>query len=88
VIFLENLLSGEAPVDPAQAADNLGQPSSYASRFVARHDGRGNLVFVDGHAEHFRGNEVVETSPGPYRGKAIIPQTRIIWTPNPTDNPN
>jgi prepilin-type N-terminal cleavage/methylation domain-containing protein/prepilin-type processing-associated H-X9-DG protein len=88
VIFLENLLAGEPPVDPAQPTDNLGQPSSYASRFAARHDGRGNIVFVDGHAENFRGGEVVETKSGPFRGKAIIPQIRIVWTPNPDDNPN
>jgi prepilin-type N-terminal cleavage/methylation domain-containing protein/prepilin-type processing-associated H-X9-DG protein len=88
VIFLENLLQGETPVDPAQATTDLGQPSSYASRFSARHDGRGNLAFVDGHAESLRGNEVVETRSGPFRGKAIIPQTRLIWTPHPDDNPN
>jgi prepilin-type N-terminal cleavage/methylation domain-containing protein/prepilin-type processing-associated H-X9-DG protein len=87
VIFLENLLPGEAPVDLAQPNTDLGQPSSYASRFVARHDGRGNLVFVDGHSENFRGREVVETS-GPYRGKAIVPQGKIVWTPTPDGNPN
>jgi len=88
VMFLENLLAGETPVDPTQPAADLGQPSSYASRFVARHDGRGNLVFIDGHVETFRGNEVVETSSGPHRGKASLPQNRIVWTPNPDSNPN
>jgi prepilin-type N-terminal cleavage/methylation domain-containing protein/prepilin-type processing-associated H-X9-DG protein len=88
VMYLENLLAGEKPVDPAQPTDNLGQPSSFASRFVARHDGRGSLVFADGHAETFRGNEVVETRSGPYRGKAILPQEKIVWTANPNDNPN
>jgi prepilin-type N-terminal cleavage/methylation domain-containing protein/prepilin-type processing-associated H-X9-DG protein len=88
VMFLENLLAGEPPVDPTQAATELGQPSSYASRFVARHEGRGNLVFLDGHVETLRGNEVVETTSGPNRGKAILPQTKIIWTPDPNTNPN
>jgi len=88
VIFLENLLVREQPVDPAQATTDLGQPSSYASRFVARHDAYGNLVFVDGHAESVRGTDVVETKPGPNRGKAILPQQKIVWTPNPSGNPN
>jgi prepilin-type N-terminal cleavage/methylation domain-containing protein/prepilin-type processing-associated H-X9-DG protein len=88
VMFLENLLVGETSVDPVQATTELGQPSSYASRFVARHDGRGNLVFIDGHAESFRGTEVVETTPGPNRGKAIVPQVKIVWTPDPNANPN
>lgn len=88
VMFLENLLPDETPVDIAQAATDLGQPSSYASRFVARHDRRGNLVFVDGHVETFAGDEVVETASGPSRGKAKVPQDRIVWTPVPTQNPN
>ena len=88
VVFLENLLAREQPVDPAQATTDLGQPSSYASRFVARHDSRGNLVFADGHAETLRGNDVVETHSGPNRGKAILPQDRVIWTADPLGNPN
>jgi prepilin-type N-terminal cleavage/methylation domain-containing protein/prepilin-type processing-associated H-X9-DG protein len=88
VIFLENRLPGENPVDPAQADTFLGQPSSYATRFVARHDHRGNIIFVDGHAENFRGSEVVETTSGPNRGKAIMPQIRIVWTADPAGNPN
>lgn len=88
VMFLDNLLARETPVDPAQPTTDLGQPSSYASRFVARHDRRGNLVFLDGHAEHLAGTEVVEIRPGPHRGKAILPQDKIVWTPDPADNPN
>ncbi|MDB6035571.1 MAG: N-terminal cleavage protein [Verrucomicrobiales bacterium] len=88
VMFLENRLNGEAPVDIAQSTTDLGQPSSYASRFVARHDKRGNLVFVDGHAEHLAGKDVVETKAGPNRGSAIVPQTQVVWTPNPDANPN
>lgn len=88
VIFLENLLKDEPRVDIGQATTDLGQPSSYASRFSARHTGSGNLVFGDGHAENLKGKMVVETTPGPNKGKAILPQTRVVWTPNPEDNPN
>ena len=93
VFFLENRLRGELMVDPNQVADsdpnnNLGQPSSYANRFVARHGGAGNLAFVDGHAAGFKGNQVVETTKGnPNEGKAILPQTEIVWTTNPGATP-
>jgi prepilin-type N-terminal cleavage/methylation domain-containing protein/prepilin-type processing-associated H-X9-DG protein len=89
VIFLENLLKEDAKVDPGQSNSDLGQPSSYASRFSARHRGSGNLVFVDGHAESLKGSKVVETTTGsPNKGKAILPQAQIIWTLNPESNPN
>jgi prepilin-type N-terminal cleavage/methylation domain-containing protein/prepilin-type processing-associated H-X9-DG protein len=89
VIFLENRLTGEPKVDPAQTDADLGQPSSFASRFAARHLGSGNLTFVDGHSASFKGRSVVETQAGsPNRGKAILPQVQIIWTTDPAMNPN
>lgn len=88
VIFLENRLTGDPMVDSAQSAADLGQPSSFASRFAARHVGAGNLTFVDGHAALYKGVQVVETQPGPNRGKAILPQTEIVWTADPQSNPN
>jgi prepilin-type N-terminal cleavage/methylation domain-containing protein/prepilin-type processing-associated H-X9-DG protein len=88
VFFLENRLPNEAKVDPNQAGDNLGQPSSYANRFVARHGGSGNLAFVDGHAASFKGNQVVQTKHGdPNEGKALLPQSEIVWTTDPSVNP-
>ena len=88
MIFLENLLKDEPKVDIGQANTDLGQPSSFASRFAARHAGVGNLVFTDGHAEGLKGNLVVETRAIADRGKAILPQTRVVWTLNPDANPN
>lgn len=89
VVFLENRLMGEAKVDPNQADSDLGIPVSYATRFAARHVDAGNMVFVDGHVEAFKGNKVVETRPGhPNRGKAIQPQLQVIWTADPFANPN
>lgn len=89
VIFHENRLKGEAKVDPAQSDTDLGQPSSYANRFAARHGGAGNLVFTDGHTETLKGPRVVETAPAsPNKGKAILPQTQLVWTADPTSNPN
>jgi prepilin-type N-terminal cleavage/methylation domain-containing protein/prepilin-type processing-associated H-X9-DG protein len=89
VIFLENRLPGEPKVDPAQTDSDLGQPSSYANRFAARHLNTGNLAFIDGHGAFLKGNKVVETQAGsPNKGKAILPQIDIVWTANPTDSPN
>jgi prepilin-type N-terminal cleavage/methylation domain-containing protein/prepilin-type processing-associated H-X9-DG protein len=88
VFFLENRLAGEPMVDPKQSTSNLGQPSSYASRFVARHNNMGNLAFVDGHAQAYKGNQVVQTTPGdPNEGGAILPQTEIVWTTDPSVAP-
>lgn len=93
VFFLENRLKGEPKIDPAQVDDsdpnsNLGQPSSFANRFVARHAGSGNLTFADGHSAAFKGQQVVQTRPGPDRGKAILPQMDIVWTADPGADPN
>ncbi|MDB6055261.1 MAG: N-terminal cleavage protein [Verrucomicrobiales bacterium] len=87
VFFLENRLPGEAKINVAQSDTDLGQPSSFASRFVARHSSMGNLTFVDGHAETLKGTKVVETKPGPNQGKAILPQVSVVWTPDPASTP-
>ncbi|MDB6121170.1 MAG: N-terminal cleavage protein [Pedosphaera sp.] len=88
-VFLENRLAPEPKVDSAQSSSDLGQPSSFASRFSARHNGSGNLTFADGHAACYKGNKVVETTPNnPNKGKAIMPQVEIVWTIDPDANPN
>ncbi|HEY4415657.1 MAG TPA: prepilin-type N-terminal cleavage/methylation domain-containing protein [Verrucomicrobiae bacterium] len=92
VFFLENLLAGDAMVDRNQATTELGQPSSYANRFATRHNGMGNLAFVDGHAQAYKGNQVVQTKAGDANaigteGGAILPQTEIVWTTDPTVAP-
>jgi prepilin-type N-terminal cleavage/methylation domain-containing protein/prepilin-type processing-associated H-X9-DG protein len=51
VVFLDSRCSTQEPkVDPAQTDSALGQPSSFANRFAARHGSSGNLAFLDGHA--------------------------------------
>jgi len=79
VLYLDNLLDGERPVDPAQFLNNLGQPAAEATRFAGlRHGGMGNLAFADGHTQWFKGNKVVATS-GPSKGGAIEPEEEIVW---------
>jgi prepilin-type N-terminal cleavage/methylation domain-containing protein/prepilin-type processing-associated H-X9-DG protein len=88
VFFLENRLSGEAQVNSKQATTDLGQPSSYANRFVARHGANGNLAFADGHAASFKATKVVQCTAGnTNEGKAILPQDEICWTQDPAVAP-
>ncbi len=87
VFFLENLLPDDPKVDPMQKNTDLGQPSSDGGRFAARHGGVGNIAFVDGHVQGFKGNKVVQTTPGAGEGGDILPQTEIIWTQDPSITP-
>jgi prepilin-type N-terminal cleavage/methylation domain-containing protein/prepilin-type processing-associated H-X9-DG protein len=87
VFFLENLLPDDPKVDSHQKNTDLGQPSSDGGRFAARHAGVGNIAFVDGHAAGFKGNKVVQTTPGPGEGGDILPQIEIIWTQDPSMTP-
>ena len=87
VFFLENLMPDDQKVDRMQKTTDLGQPSSDAGRFAARHQGMGNIAFVDGHASAFKGNQVVQTAPGPGEGGDILPQTVIVWTQDPHMTP-
>ena len=82
VTFLDNRLTNEPPVHPLQPDGQLGQPSAYASRFVARHHRRGTLAFADGHVQVLPGGDVVA------EGFAFFPQTNIIWTAEPELDPN
>jgi prepilin-type N-terminal cleavage/methylation domain-containing protein/prepilin-type processing-associated H-X9-DG protein len=81
VLFAENRLYGEPKVNIRQDNDNLGQPATYARRFVPRHGGGGNLAFSDTHVLWFRGNQVVQTQ-GPMAGGPIVPATEIRWDPD------
>jgi prepilin-type N-terminal cleavage/methylation domain-containing protein/prepilin-type processing-associated H-X9-DG protein len=82
VMFLDNRLPDEPKVDPYQSEIAIGQPSAYANRFSARHRGRGQLSFADGHVEAKAGSEVVTN------GLAHFPPKSIIWTADPQRNPN
>jgi len=80
VLFLDNLLEGEPKVHPAQENVMLGQPSAFAPRFSARHGGKGNLTFADGHAQSFSGRKVVQTDPSnPLVGGPILPPVDVVW---------
>jgi prepilin-type N-terminal cleavage/methylation domain-containing protein/prepilin-type processing-associated H-X9-DG protein len=41
---------------------DLATPHCYTTRFSARHNAGGNITFSDGHAAHFKYNDIVNTS--------------------------
>jgi prepilin-type processing-associated H-X9-DG protein len=89
VAFLESRVSDSEPkVDERQLDVDLGQPSAFSTRFAARHSQSGNLVFCDGSAGWRKGTDVVETSPGAFRGFARFPVGEIIWCADPLVDPN
>lgn len=84
-IFQESGLSGEKPIYSNQSS-YTGQASSFASRAVARYDGKTIIVFADGHADSLNGSDIVDSK----TGKAFYPQVaspgtatqtgKIYWT--------
>ena len=82
VTFLDARLPDEPKLNPGAPGGNEGQPSVYATRFVTRHLGRGALAFADGHVECLPGNEVQSG------GYGIFPQKEVIWTADPSFDPN
>lgn len=82
VIFLERGMPGDKKSIPAQRGFDAG-PKANARAFAARHNQKGILLFADGHTEVRRVTDLITPS-----GMIIYPQERIIWTADPTDNPN
>jgi prepilin-type N-terminal cleavage/methylation domain-containing protein len=83
VLFLDNRLPPEQKVVEEQDDTFLGQPSAHASRFAGRrHRQGGNLLFAGGNGEWSAGERVVQTQ-GPNKGGMIMPQTNIVWYPDP-----
>jgi len=84
VIFLEQGLPDEPKTLQIQTKkDYDGSCKGSAKSFVGRYGGKGVLVFFDGHAEVVDANDLLtEIGTIPY------PQSTVIWTCNPEENPN
>ena len=84
VLFLEQGLPGEPNTASVQSKkDYDGSPKGSPKSFVGRYSGQGVLVFVSGNAEAVNVEDVLtETGDIPY------PQTQIVWTRTPEENPN
>lgn len=82
VVFLERGLPKDKKVSKAQR-NFSGKPKASPKAFAARHNQKGLLLFADGHVEQRRPSELITPA-----GRIVTPQTRVIWTRNPKDDPN
>lgn len=82
VILLERGLPGDKKTMPTQGGYD-GSPKANAGSFAARHNQKGCLVFADGHAELHAASDLITIG-----GGVIVPQTGIVWTMNPDQDPN
>ncbi len=84
VLFLEQGLPGEEKGAAVQSKkDYDGSPKGSAKSMAGRYSGSGVLVFVDGHAETRQVKDVLTET-----GRFPFPQTDIIWTRIPEEDPN
>jgi len=82
VAFLEEGLPGE-PKAAAVQPKYEGECKSAGRSFVERYGGQGVITFVDGHAESVSVKDLLTET-----GRLIYPQTSIIWTRTPEEDPN
>lgn len=82
VAFLEVGMPGDKKTMPGQRGFDAS-PKANARAFVARYNGKGMLVFVDGHVESFAVSDLITTA-----GDIKVPQNAVVWTNDPDDDPN
>jgi prepilin-type processing-associated H-X9-DG protein len=82
-LFMDSGVPGEKPLPGQQSDAYEGRPHVFANRFSARHDGRGNILFFDGHVETLPAAKVVTPVGGGY-----FPQEPVQWTCDPAIDPN
>ena len=82
VIILERGMPKDKKTMPAQRGFS-GSPKANPRAFAARHNQKGSLIFADGHAELHAASDLITAG-----GAIIFPQTSIVWTFNPDDDPN
>lgn len=82
VAFLEEGLPGEQKATPVQSKYE-GECKSAGRSFVERYGGQGVITFLDGHAESVGVKDLLTET-----GRLIFPQTSIVWTRTPEEDPN
>ncbi len=82
VIFLERGMPGDKKTNPGQRGFDA-RPKANPRSFVARYNGKGLLIFADGHIEVFAVSDLISSS-----GNIKVPQMDVIWTNDPDDDPN
>lgn len=87
-LFIESGLPDEQRLALSGQSPFTGQPHAFASRFVARYNSRGVVVFCDGHAEILNAREVVGPSGRAWPAPQDTSGGKVIWTPDPAEDPN
>ena len=82
VVLLERGMPNDKKTMPAQSGFD-GTPKANAGAFAARHAQKGCLIFADGHAELRAASDLITSA-----GGIIVPQSSIVWTLNPDEDPN
>lgn len=82
VVFLERGMPNDKQTTSAQRGFD-GSPKANPRAFAARHNQKGCLIFADGHAELHAASDLLTSA-----GAIIFPQTGIVWTMNPDEDPN
>jgi prepilin-type N-terminal cleavage/methylation domain-containing protein/prepilin-type processing-associated H-X9-DG protein len=86
-LFMEQGLPDEKSdggADIQRKSNYDGSPKGSAKSFVGRYGGKGFILFVDGHAEEFKPNDLLtETGEFPFP-----PAGGVIWTRSPEEDPN
>ena len=82
VVFLERGMKRDKKSNPGQTGFDAS-PKANPRAFVARYNGTGLLIFVDGHVGMYAVSDLITTS-----GLIKTPQLNVVWTPDPEDDPN
>ncbi|MEP4078803.1 type II secretion system protein [Haloferula sp.] len=82
VAFFEAGMPGDEKSVPGQRGFDAS-PKGNARAFVGRYNGKGMVVFVDGHVEQYTASDLITTA-----GDIKFPQTSVVWTNDPDDDPN
>jgi type II secretory pathway pseudopilin PulG len=82
VLFLERGMPGDKQTNSGQRGFDAS-PKANARAFAARYNGKGLLICADGHVEMRAVSDLISVS-----GQIKFPQTDLVWTNDPDDDPN
>ena len=81
-VMLEGGVMGRAMV-PSGASTGTREAVELRDGDPARYNGKGLVIFADGHIEVFAVSDLISSS-----GNIKVPQQDVIWTNDPDDDPN
>lgn len=82
VVFLERGMPGDKKTNPGQRGFDAGAKANPRA-FAARWNGKGLVIFADGHVEMYAVSDLIGNG-----GQIKVPQTDVVWTRDPDEDPN